>query len=82
MVTVGPDSPVTINYSLSLEGVSSSRESLQFRYGGREMFPKLKQALAGISGGEEKGYYPSSSRCYGGIDTHLIQVLLLIRIPW
>ena len=54
MATVGPDSPVTINYTLSLERVSSSRESLQFRYGDREIFPKLEQALAGLSVGEDK----------------------------
>jgi FKBP-type peptidyl-prolyl cis-trans isomerase 2 len=54
MATVGPNCPVTINYSLSLEGVSSSREYLQFIYVDREIFLKLEQAFAWLSLGEER----------------------------
>jgi len=82
MVTIGPDTSVTIDYSLSLEGgVSSHKESLQFRYGAGEIFPKLEEELVGLSVGQEKDITLSANDAYGEIDPHLIRAVPLEVFP-
>lgn len=77
-MTIGPNTTVTIDYSLSLgSGVSSDRESLQFRYGAGEILPKLEEELAGLSVGEEKDITLSPNDAYGEIDPRLIRVVPL-----
>ncbi|HIC91944.1 MAG TPA: peptidylprolyl isomerase [Syntrophaceae bacterium] len=82
MVTIGPNTTATIDYSLSLGGgISSHRESLQFRYGAGEILPKLEEELAGLSVGEEKDITLSPEDAYGEIDPRLIQVVPLEVFP-
>ncbi len=82
MVTIGPNTTVTIDYSLSLRGgVSSQRESLQFRYGAGEILPKLEEELAGLSVGQEKDITLSPNDAYGEIDPNFIRVVPLEVFP-
>lgn len=82
MVTIGPNTTVTIDYSLSLEDRGNSHsESLRFRYGAGEILPKLEEELAGLSVGDEKNITLSSSDAYGEIDPHLIRVVPLEVFP-
>jgi len=49
MLTIGPNTTVTIDYSLSWEGgVDSHKQSLQFRYGVGEILSKLEEGLVGL----------------------------------
>lgn len=82
MVTIGPNTTVTIDYSLSLGSrLLSDKESLRFRYGTGEIFPKLEERLAGLSVGEEKYITLSPDDAYGEVDPRLVRVVPLEVFP-
>ncbi len=82
MVAIGPNTSVTIDYSVSFEsGVGSHRDSLRFKYGAGEILPKLEEELAGLSVGDERNITLSPNDAYGEIDPNLIRAVPLEVFP-
>jgi FKBP-type peptidyl-prolyl cis-trans isomerase SlyD len=73
MVTIGPNTTITIDYCLSLGGgLVSDKESLQFTFGTGEIFPKLEEQLTGLSVGQEKYIALPPQDAFGKMDSQLI----------
>jgi FKBP-type peptidyl-prolyl cis-trans isomerase SlyD len=82
MKVVGPNTIVTIDYTLSLEeGDTDHKASMQFKYGGEELLPKLEKELFGLSIGEEKDIVLCVKDAYGEKDPALIRVVPLDGFP-
>ncbi len=82
MATIGPNTTVTIDYTLSLGNrLVSDKESLKFRYGAGEILPKLEEQLAGLSVGQEKYIIIGPHDGFGELDPQLIRVVPVEVFP-
>jgi FKBP-type peptidyl-prolyl cis-trans isomerase SlyD len=79
---MGPNTTVTIDYSLSLGGqLISDKESLKFRHGAGEILPKLEEQLAGFSVGQEKYGVICPHDAFGEVDPQLVRVVPVEVFP-
>ena len=78
MLEVGQNTRITIDYSLSWEGLFDPiKHSLQFRYGTDNVLSRLEEKLSGLRVGEEKNITLSPHNAYGEVDPHLICMVSL-----
>jgi FKBP-type peptidyl-prolyl cis-trans isomerase SlyD len=82
MVTIGPNTAITIDGCLSLEGgLVSDEESLQFTFGTGEVFSKFGEQLTGLCVGQEKYIASSLQDAFGEVDPQLIRSVPLDVFP-
>ena len=83
---VGPNTVVTMNYTLRLDSgevvdSSEGKEPLNFTYGQEQIIPGLERGLAGMQPGEQKVIRVEAEDGYGPRRTDAVQEIPLDRFP-
>lgn len=82
MLTIGPNTAITIDCCLFLGGgLVSDEEPLQFTFGTGEVFPKLGEQLTGLCVGQRRYIASSLQGAFGEVDPQLIRCVPLDVFP-